>query len=71
MEEERAMKGSGIWAMRQRAIGALGVAVLVAACGSSSHSASGVKGGSEVQAQAIKTSGANPFTASVGKDKSA
>jgi hypothetical protein len=29
---------------------------------------SGAKGGSEVKAQAINTSGANPFTASVGKD---
>jgi Domain of unknown function (DUF6777) len=45
------------------------LALWVAACGgSSSHSVSGVKGGSEVQAQAINTSGTNPFTASVGKD---
>lgn len=43
--------------------------LLIAACGSSSHSVSGVKGGSEVKAQAINTSGTNPFTASVGKDK--
>jgi Domain of unknown function (DUF6777) len=45
------------------------LALWVAACGgSSSHSVSGVKGASEVQAQAINTSGTNPFTASVGKD---
>ena len=45
------------------------LALWVAACGgSSSHSVSGVKGGSEVKAQAINTSGSNPFTASVGKD---
>lgn len=50
-------------------VGAALAVVLIAACGgSSSHSASGVKGGSEVQAQAINTSGTNPFTASVGKD---
>src|SRR5947208_11349728 len=44
------------------------VVVLLAACGSSSHPASGVKGGSEVKAQAINTAGTNPFTATVGKD---
>ena len=45
------------------------LALWVAACGgSSSHSVSGVKGGSEVKAQAINTTGSNPFTASVGKD---
>jgi hypothetical protein len=77
-EEERAMKGPGSRAFATRAraarcrVTALAaaalLAVLVAACGSSSHSVSGVKGGSEVQAQAINTSGTNPFTASVAKD---
>lgn len=43
--------------------------VVLAACGGSSHAVAGVKGGSEVQAQAISTAGNNPFTASVGKDK--
>jgi Domain of unknown function (DUF6777) len=48
----------------------LALAVVLAACGSSSSSSStsGVKGGSEVVAQAISTAGANPFTASVGTD---
>jgi hypothetical protein len=45
------------------------LALVVAACGSSTHSASGVKGGSEVKAEAINTAGNDPFTASVGKDK--
>ena len=50
-------------------IGAFALALL-AACGSSSSSSSvsGVKGGSEVKAQAINTAGTNPFTSSVGKD---
>jgi hypothetical protein len=47
--------------------GLLALVLFVAACGSS-HSSSGVKGGSEVSAQAVSTAGSNPFTASVGKD---
>jgi hypothetical protein len=55
--------------IRAALIGAFALVVL-AACGSSSSSSSvsGVKGGSEVKAQAINTAGTNPFTSSVGKD---
>ena len=65
--------GSGVpSATRARTLGlaviGMLVIVMLAACGSSSHPASGVKGGSEVKAQAINTSGTNPFTASVAKD---
>jgi hypothetical protein len=58
------------FAVHRRWIWLLALAAVVAACGSS-HSASGVKGGSEVKAQAINTSGTNPFTASVAKDRAA
>ena len=58
--------------LRRRSGVLLAVAMLalwLGACGgSASHSVSGVKGGSEVNAQAINTAGTNPFTASVGKD---
>lgn len=45
-------------------------AVSLAACGSSSSSktAAGVKGGSEVRAAPVSTAGANPFTPKVGAD---
>jgi hypothetical protein len=43
----------------------------LASCGSSSSSsAGGVRGASEVSAQPVSSSGTNPFTASVGTDKS-
>jgi hypothetical protein len=47
-------------------------AFAVAACGgsSSSKTAAGVKGSSEVAASPISTAGANPFTPSTGTDKS-
>jgi hypothetical protein len=48
----------------------LGTAGVLVSCGGSSsgsHSA-GVRGPSEVKAEAVSTSGANPFTAAVGKD---
>jgi hypothetical protein len=63
------MTGPGRGVSGRALIGALALVVL-AACGSSSSSSSlsGVKGGSEVKAQAINTSGTNPFTASVAKD---
>jgi hypothetical protein len=61
---------------RDRRRGSLAAAVLaafaVAACGSSSGSktAAGVKGSSEVAASPISTVGVNPFTPTVGTDKS-
>src|SRR5947209_2426161 len=49
---------------------ALCAAALLSSCGSSSpRSASGVSGGSEVAAQPVKSSGANPFMPTVGSDK--
>ena len=67
--------GSGVpSASRARTLGAAVIGMLLtvvlAACGSATHSVSGVKGGSEVKAQGVNTSGTNPFTASVAKDHS-
>jgi hypothetical protein len=58
---------------RARVVGALSVSLATAAfvgCGGSSGSthAAGVKGPSEVAAAPVSTPGANPFTATVGKD---
>lgn len=52
---------------------AIAVAMLVAGAlascgGSSSKTATGVKGGREVTAEPVSTAGANPFTPAVGKD---
>lgn len=46
----------------------VGAVAMLSACGGSSNSQSGVKGHSEVTAQPLSNTGANPFTASVGTD---
>jgi hypothetical protein len=48
----------------------LGAAVVLSSCGGSSSKPAGVKGSSEVTAQPVSSSGANPFTAAVGTDTS-
>src|SRR5947209_6705476 len=71
-EIERAMQRPGRTVTRQgtgAVLSAVLLTLVLSACGgSSSKSSSGVKGGSEVQAQPINAAGSNPFTASVGKD---
>lgn len=49
-------------------IAVLGTGAILTSCGGSSTASHGIKGASEVAAQPVKTSGANPFMPSVGKD---
>jgi len=72
------VRGAARWRRTRRELRATSLAASVlaafslAACGgsSSSKTVAGVKGPSEVKASPVSTAGANPFTPSVGKDKS-
>ena len=68
----RGHKGWSSWSAFVRIVLLVVPATGLLACGSSSSSSNaGVKGASEVTASPVSNAGANPFTATVGTDKSA